>query len=31
MWNEYGILFMLYGPLDLEEMTKIAEHLLYVE
>lgn len=31
MWNEYGILFMLYGPVDLEEMTKVAEHLLYVE
>jgi hypothetical protein len=31
MWNEYGVLFMLYGPLDMEEMTKVAEHLLYVE
>ena len=31
MWNEYGILFMLYAPLDLDEMTKVAEHLLYVE
>jgi hypothetical protein len=30
MWNQYGILFMLYGPADLNEMIKIAEHLLYV-
>ncbi|HVI41046.1 MAG TPA: DUF4367 domain-containing protein [Anaerovoracaceae bacterium] len=30
MWNQYGFLFMLYGPLDLDEMIKIAEHLLYI-
>lgn len=30
MWNQYGILFMLYAPMDLDEITKIAEHLLYV-
>lgn len=30
MWNQYGILFMLYGPVGLDEMTKVAEHLLYV-
>ncbi len=30
MWNQYGSLFMLYGPIDLDEITKVAEHLLYV-
>jgi hypothetical protein len=31
MWNEYGLLFMLYGPMDLNELKKVAEHLLYME
>jgi hypothetical protein len=31
MWNEYGCLFMLYGPTDLKELKKTAEHLLYIE
>lgn len=31
MWNEYGFLFMLYGPEDLDELKKIAAHLLYIE
>ncbi len=31
MWNEYGLLFMLYGPMDLNELKKVAEHLLYIE
>jgi hypothetical protein len=31
MWNKYGHLFMLYGPLDLDELKKVAEHLLYLE
>lgn len=31
MWNQYGHLFMLYGPTDLNELKKVAEHLLYVE
>jgi hypothetical protein len=30
MWNQYGFLFMLYGPVKLDEMTEVAEHLLYV-
>lgn len=30
MWNQYGFLFMLYGPVALEEMVRIAEHLLYI-
>lgn len=30
IWNQYGSLFMLYGPIELEEMVEIAGHLLYV-
>jgi len=30
LWNQYGFLFMLYGPVELDEMIQIAEHLLYV-
>lgn len=31
MWNDYGFLFMLYAPADLDELKKVAEHLLYIE
>jgi len=31
MWNQYGCLFMLYGPVELEEMIRIAGRLQYVE
>lgn len=30
LWNQYGFLFMLYGPVDLDEMIQVAEHLLYI-
>ena len=30
LWNQSGFLFMLYGPVDLDEMIRVAEHLLYV-
>lgn len=30
IWNQYGSLFMLYGPVELEEMVEMAGHLLYV-
>ena len=30
LWNQYGSFFMLYGPVELDEMIRVAEHLLYV-
>ena len=30
LWNQYSYLFMLYGPVDLDEMVQVAEHLLYI-
>ena len=31
MWSQYGTMFMLYGPVDLDEIIKVAENLLLVQ
>jgi|GEM_PF-1436472 hypothetical protein len=31
IWNQYGTLFMLFGQVELDEMIKVADHLLYMK